>query len=127
MSPDLLLRLAYGFNIMVLLPVLIGLAGHRGPGPIAVLGGGIVESPGLRWLLFSLWGGVAAVSALGLMAPRPFLAVLIFQVIYKAMFLATYVAPAIVRHEWASVPMGPAAVFVIIVIVWPFIIAKALA
>jgi hypothetical protein len=123
---ETLLRFAYAFNILVLVPVVTGLLLHRGPGLVAALGGNIVNSDGLRWLLISLWGGVAVASLLGLYLPRLFVPLLVFQVIYKSIFLAGYVLPAAVRGDWNSIPLGPSAVFLFIILTWPLLIARAL-
>jgi hypothetical protein len=121
---DLWLRLAYGFNILILAPVLIGLYAHRGAGPIAVMGGGIQNDDGLRLLVASLWLAVMLLSIAGLVNPKPFVALLVFQVVYKAIYLGSYVGPSFLRVGWDAVPAGPAAVFAIIVIAYPFIIWK---
>jgi hypothetical protein len=123
-TSELALRLAYGFNILVLAPVLFGLYRHQGAGEIAVIGGGVANSDGLRLLVASLWLAVLVLSAVALMTqPRAFVALLVFQVVYKAAYLATYVLPVLRSRGWEAVPMGPSAVFVFIVLVWPFIIA----
>ena len=122
MSPELLLRFAYGFNILVLLPVIFGLAQHRGAGVLAAIGGNVENSDGLRWLLISLWSGVAIASTIGLFLPRLFIALLVFQVAYKVVFLLFYAGPLAVNGQWAQVPIGPSAVFLVIVLVWPFLI-----
>lgn len=127
MSPELLLRFAYAFNILCLVPVLIGLAQHQGSGVLAALGGNIPNSDGLRWLVISLWSGVALASTAGLFLPRPFMGLLVFQVAYKAVFLLFYAGPLAVRGAWDQVPVGPSAVFLFIVLAWPLIITRALA
>ena len=122
---DLALRLAYGFNILVLAPVLIGLYSHQGDGVIATMGGGIRNVDGLRLLVASLWCGVLFVSIAGLFTPRMFVSVLVFQVIYKTVYLATYVGPVVAREGWNAAPQGPTIVFAIIIAIYPFIIWKA--
>jgi len=88
---------------------------------------GAPDSPVLRILVASLWGGVLVVSVLALLSPLVFWPVLVFQVIYKAIFILLWIWPAFVRPEDATIPWGPGAVFVFIVVVWPFFIAAALA
>lgn len=126
MNPELLLRLAYGFNILLLTPVLYGLVTHQGPGVLVALGGNIANSDGLRWLVISLWSGVAVASAIGLYLPRLFIPLLIFQVVYKSIFLGAYVLPLAVRGDWINIPFGPTIFFLLIVLAWPFIIARAM-
>jgi hypothetical protein len=123
-STDVALRLAYGFNILVLAPVLWTLYGHRGSGEIAALGGGIANSDGLRMLVGSLWSGVLLVSVVALFwQPRTFVALLVFQVVYKAIYLLSFVLPVLRQQGWEAIPLGPAVVFLFVVVVWPFIIA----
>ena len=122
---DLALRLAYSFNILVLAPVLLGLYSHQGDGVIAAIGGGIRNVDGLRLLVASLWCAVLLVSIVGLFAPRLFVSLLAFQVVYKAIYLATYVGPVVAHQGWSAAPQGPTIVFAIIIAIYPFIIWKA--
>lgn len=125
MASEHLLRAAYAANILILAPVLIGLAlGRNGP-DVPALGGAIAESEGLRLLVMSLWGGILALSALGLIAPGAFWPVLLLQVIYKSAWLAAYVAPVWRAEGAAAVPWGPAACFALIVAIWPVILYQA--
>lgn len=92
MNVDLLLRLAYGANILILMPVVLALVGTGGP--TAVFGPGVADSPVLRTLVASLWGAILVCSGLGLFAPREFVAILLLQVIYKSAWLLAFVLPA---------------------------------
>jgi hypothetical protein len=122
---ELSLRLAYGFNILVLAPVLFGLYSHQGDGVIAALGGSIRNDDGLRLLVASLCCAVLLMSVAGLFAPRLFVALLVFQVVYKAIYLATYVGPDVATQGWNAAPQGPAVVFAIIIAVYPSITWRA--
>jgi hypothetical protein len=124
-TADVALRLAYGFNIAVLAPVLVALYRHQGPGVVSAIGGGIANSDGLRLLVGSLWLAVLLMSVAGLVVTRPFVALLAFQVVYKAIYLGTYVIPVGLARGWDAIPAGPAAVFAFIVVVWPFVIWRA--
>lgn len=125
MSSDTLLRAAYALNILILAPVLIGLVAARNGPLVPALGGVITESEGLRLLLFSLWGAILLMSALGLAAPAVFWPVLLLQVVYKSAWLAAYVAPVWRAQGAAAVPWGPAVCFALIVAVWPIILVQA--
>lgn len=125
MTAEFALRLAYGFNILVLAPVLIGLYAHRGDGVILALGGGIANVDGLRLLVTSLWLAILLLSIAGLVAPRLFIPLLVLQVVYKSVYLATYVAPVIGQKGWGAAPWGPTIVFAAIIVIWPFIIWRA--
>lgn len=124
MDTDTLLRCAYGANILILAPVLAGLQfGPRTP-VVAAIGGRVTESEGLRTLVFSLWSAVLLLSGLGLMAPRLMWPLLAFQVVYKTIWLGLYVAPVVRREGPGAAPWGPASVFILIVALWPLLLAR---
>lgn len=125
MSGELWLRAAYGANIVILTPVLLGLALLKnGPG-VPALGGAITESEGLRLLVASLWGAILLLSMAGLFAPRLFWPVLLLQVVYKSAWLLIYVLPLWRTSGAAAVPWGPASIFALIVVLWPIALAVA--
>jgi hypothetical protein len=121
MTADLLLRLAYGANILILLPVLVALSAR---GTASVFGPGVPDSPALRLLVASLWSAILVCSVLGLGWPRQMSAILLLQVIYKTAWLATFVIPA--WRNGAPVPWGPALTFVPIILLWPIILFRNL-
>ena len=110
----------YVLNILILLPVVTGL-----------LRGSMAAFPGapdaavLRIMVASLWSGVMIMSALALIAPLLFWPLLVFQVVYKSVFVILWVWPALVRPDGAAIPWGPVGVFLFIIAVWPFFIAAA--
>jgi len=87
---------------------------------------GAVNSDVLRIMVASLWGGVLVVSAIALISPVQFWPVLVFQVIYKSIFVLLWVWPAVVRPIDGAIPWGPTGIFMFIIIVWPMFIAAAL-
>lgn len=117
-NADILLRAAYGANILILAPVVVALVMTGSPS--AVFGPSVSESPGLRLLVASLWGAILVCSALGLFAPHAFVAILVLQVIYKSAWLLSYVVPA--WRRGLPVPWGPAVTFLAIVLIWPIIL-----
>lgn len=119
MTLDVLLRAAYGANILILVPVVAAL--FTTASPAAVFGPGVSESPGLRLLVASLWAAILLCSVFGLFAPRAFVAILLLQVIYKSTWLLAYVLP--VWRSGEAVPWGPAVTFALIVLIWPVILA----
>lgn len=115
----LALRLAFAFNILVLVPVVAMLL--RGPaGTAAVFQGTVTDSPGMRALLAALWSSILICSLAGLWQPRLFAPLLAVQVIYKALWLGFYVLP--LWRAGAAIPAGVAVVFLFIVLVWPIIL-----
>jgi hypothetical protein len=74
-----------------------------------------------------LWSGVLLCSVAGLVYPKFFLPLLIFQVIYKAIFLASYVLPRALSGRWAQIPWGVSTSFAVIVMSYPGIVWWALA
>jgi hypothetical protein len=122
MTDDMMLRFAYGANILILLPVVSALLLS---GTSALFGPDVEDSAGLRLLVAALWGAILLCSAIGLAFPRPMMAILILQVIYKTGWLLTFVLPALRASE--PVPWGPAITFVPIVLMWPVILIRTLA
>lgn len=120
MTPDLALRVAYAANILILVPVVTAL--FRTDSTAAVFGAGVAESVGLRLLVAALWSGILVCSVAGLFAPRLMMGVLVLQVIYKTIWLATYVWPAWRADGWSAAPQGPTLAFLVIVLVWPAIL-----
>ena len=84
--------------------------------------GAFAESAGWRTLVGSLWVAILALSLLGLAWPASFLWLLVFQVIYKSIWLLTYVAPRLAAGRTAQIPAGIAGSFLAIVLVWPWAI-----
>ena len=125
-SIDTLLRLAYAANILILLPVLFVLHRDRGAASLAVFDRTVANSDGLRQLVMALWLAIAACSALGLLAPRFFLPVLLLQVFYKSAWLVSFVLPRLRRVGRKAVPWGVTISFLVIVALWPFLLARAL-
>ncbi|MEN0040336.1 MAG: hypothetical protein AAF764_03260 [Pseudomonadota bacterium] len=124
MTPHLL-WLPYGFNLLILVPVVWAML--AGSGVTGVFEDKVSESQGLRLLVGSLWLAIAVASVGGFFAPRFFLPVLIIQVIYKACWLLIFILPLARAQGWEAIPQGITFVFIGIVLSYPFFIAKALA
>ncbi len=105
-------------NILILLPV--GFATLLKPSVTDQ--GAFVESAGWRTLVGSLWLAILACSVLGLVSPGSFLWLLVFQVIYKSVWLLAYAVPRLLSGRAAEIPAGIAVSFVAIVLVWPWFI-----
>ena len=84
--------------------------------------GAFVESAGWRALVGSLWLTILVCSVLGLVSPGSFLWLLVFQVIYKSVWLLVYAAPRVVSGRRQEIPAGIALSFVAIVLIWPWFI-----
>ncbi len=106
---------AYIFNIVILVPVVWGLA--FGGGVATVFEGKVPVSDGLSLMVASLWFAILAASVVGLMASAFFAPVVLIQIVYKSAWLLVYALP---RYQAAEpVPSGVATVFLIIVAVYP--------
>jgi hypothetical protein len=112
------LRLAYAFNLLVLLPIAVPTLLRLYPTDQ----GKFEESAGWRVLVGALWTAILVLSALGLYAPLRYSPVLVLQVIYKTLWLLVFALPRVAEGRARSVPWGIAGSFLIIVLVWPFII-----
>ena len=112
------LRLAYAFNLLVLLSIGVPTLLRLYP----TEQGKFEESAGWRVLVGALWTAILVLSALDLYAPLRHSPVLVLQVIYKTLWLLVFVLPLVLKGSARSVPWGIAGSFLIIVLVWPFII-----
>jgi hypothetical protein len=123
-ASDLPLRIAYAANLMILVPVCAAML--SGPGGAAgVFEHRVAQAEGMRILVGALWLGIAVASAAGLVWPRPFAGILVLQIVYKATFLVLFAFP-LWRAEGASaVPWGVTGSFIVIVLVWPWLLAAA--
>jgi hypothetical protein len=119
------LRIAYGANILILLTVCAGM--FAGPvGGQGVFQGQVPESAGLRLLVGSLWAAILLASIAGLRWPGFFAPVVLIQIVYKALWLAAFVAPLLLSGRADAVPWGIATVFAAIVLVYPLLFWRAL-
>jgi len=108
----------YWANILILVPV--GFATLLKPSVTDQ--GAFAESAGWRTLVGSLWLAILACSVLGVVSPGSFLWLLVFQVIYKSVWLLAYAVPRLLSGRPAEIPAGIAVSFVVIVLVWPWFI-----
>jgi len=110
--------IAYVANILILVPVCLGMFGGRGAA--TVFEGKVAASPELEQLVGALWFAILACSVLGLIWPQVFVPILILQVIYKVLFLARVACPKWRRGE--GVPWGVTGSFLVIVVTYPALI-----
>lgn len=122
---DTLLRLAYGLNILILVPIVGWMTAGAGGVTVGAFEHKVADSPGLRLLVASLWAAILACSALGLIWPRPFVAVMLLQVIYESLYLALFVWPLVRSQGWAAAPHGVTLSFLLIIALWPGLILAA--
>lgn len=123
MPIDLALRAAYALNIVILTPVVLAMVGPRAGPAMAAFEGKVGESPGLRLLVASLWFAIWVCSLVGVWLPRPLWPILLLQVIYKASYLLVFVWPLVRAEGIGAAPLGVSASFLLIVAVWPFLLA----
>ena len=105
-------------NILILIPVGFGTLLKAS----VTDQGAFAESAGWRMLAGSLWIGILLLSLLGAIWPGSFLWLLVFQVIYKTVWLLAYAVPRLLSGRAAEIPAGIAVSFVAIVLVWPWFI-----
>jgi hypothetical protein len=105
-------------NILILVPIGFGTLLK----PSLTDHGVFPESAGWRTLVGSLWVGILACSALGVVWPSSFAWLLVFQVIYKSVWLLVYAAPRVLAGRRQEIPAGIALSFVAIVLLWPWFI-----
>jgi hypothetical protein len=117
-NPDVL-KIAYVANILILVPVCWGM--FFGGGVATVFEGRVDESEGLRLLVGSLWAAILFASVAGLFQPGFFAPVLLIQIVYKALWLAIFVAPLVLSGSADRAPMGISVCFLLIVVTYPVI------
>ena len=117
-----LLHIAYAANLIILAPVLFSMFSDRGNKPIRALQGTVENSDGLRLLVASFWSAIFILSIAGLFQPKAFIPVLALQVIYKLIYLLTYIAPTAKTRGIGAIPQGLTASFIAIIILWPILI-----
>ena len=118
-------HIPFVLNILILLPVVIGMLTAPNGTPVAAFGG-IADAPSLRVMVASLWTGVLVMSAVALINPLAFWPLLAFQFVYKAIFLASFCLPIWLGRAEGVIPHGPVTVFIGIVLIWPFFIVLSL-
>lgn len=121
MIGDHVLRLAFAANVLILTPTFLALL----RGSNTVFEGKIANVDGLRHLMASVWFAILCCSVAGVLLPRPFEAVLVVQVIYKASFLAIYVLPLLMRQQPERVPWGLTTFFLAVIVTWPIVLWTA--
>jgi len=109
----------YIANIVILVPVVLGTLFNFFP----ISGGHFPESAGWRLLVGSLWASILVGSIFGIFNPVTFSPILLLQVIYKALWLIVYTLPRIIQNDPnREIHWGISIVFVLIVVVYPFLI-----
>jgi hypothetical protein len=123
-KPVMVARIPFILNILILVPVCWSMFfGANGPS-VEAFEHRVADSQALRLLVASLWFAILACSVMALWQPQAFTAILVLQVIYKALWLAVFALPV-----WLSggVPaLGVSLSFAAIVAVWPFFIWRAI-
>ena len=126
--PDLLfmlnlLQIAYTANLIILVPVLLSMFSDCGAKQIRAFQSQVENSEGLRLLVASLWSAIFLLSIAGLFQPKTFVPLLMLQVLYKLIYLVSYIVPTARARGLHSIPQGLSLSFLLIVIVWPILIA----
>ncbi len=118
-------HIPYILNIAILAPVVWALI-RMSDGESSTVFVGSTDAPVLRFMVASLWGGVMIISAIALVNPVLFWPLLMFQVVYKLLFIVLWCLPIWLGYTSGAVPGGPVSVFIFIIVVWPFFIVMAL-
>lgn len=119
MENPALLKIAYGANILILIPACWGLFFGSGVG--SVFQGLVTDSAGLRLLVGSVWAAILAASIAGFWQPGFFAPVVLIQIAYKALWLALFVLPLMVAGKYDHIPWGISTIFAMIVLIYPVI------
>ena len=109
------LYVPYAANILILLPVCWSL--FLSGGTTQVFNGNVEDSEGLRFLVGSLYLAILLASVAGLVWPAFFVPLILVQILYKSLWLCTYVLPKAAQGD--PVPTGIAVTFAAIIITYP--------
>jgi hypothetical protein len=118
-----LLKIAYAANIFILVPICFNM--FSSSRMLQVFEGKVANSDGIRLLVASLWSAILLGSIVGLMRPEPMSLIVPIQIVYKALWLFTFILPKFRAGDSASIPSGITIVFVLIVLTYPVIYWQA--
>ena len=113
-----MLEFAFAGNVLFVTPVILLLWFHK-DGAGIVFGRHIPISDGLRILVASMWTSIVLVSIAGMKWEIELVGLLVFQIVYKAVFMIAYVAPRAIAGEWEKIPRLLTAIFVLGLICFP--------
>ena len=113
-----MLEFAFAGNVLFVTPVILLLWFHK-DGAGIVFGPHIPISDGLRILVASMWTSIVLVSIAGMKWEIELVGLLVFQIVYKAVFMIAYVAPRAIAGEWEKIPRLLTALFVLGLISFP--------
>ncbi len=113
------LKIIYFANIIVAGWISISSLFYPKTAQITVFEQNFAYSESIR-LVGALWFAIFILSVLGMFYPEKMSLVLLFQLIYKSSWLLFAALPAMVNHQ--PYPKGMAVVFIIWVVVLPFVI-----
>ena len=121
-SSQVLLRFPFAVNVLGLLAPVKQMLTGTSTGD--VFQGTLAESDGLRTLVGAVWCSVMFCSVLGLWRPKFMVPLLIFQVLYKAVWLGVYVVPRAQKGE--AFPTQLTVIFGVMVLVYPCVLWYAM-
>jgi len=113
------LKIIYVANIIVAGWISISSLFYPKTAQITVFEQNFAYSEAIR-LVGALWFAIFILSILGLFYPEKMSLVLLFQLIYKSLWLLFAALPAMVNHQ--PYPKGMAVFFIVWVVVLPFVI-----
>lgn len=113
-----ILLVPYLMNVLILLPIALSTIFDL----FATDQSKFSKSEGWQKLIGSVWFGILFLSILGIFYPLLFCPILMLQVLYKSMWLATYALPRLIKRRFAELPIGITVSFIFIVITYPLII-----
>lgn len=116
-----MLEYAYAGNILVVTPV-IYLLWFAEDGAEKVFGARMQLSSAMQTLVASMWTAIVLVSIAGLKWERELVGLLVFQCVYKLIFICVYVVPRARARDWDAIPVRLVAIFALGLIAFPLLI-----
>ena len=115
----LTLRLVYTANIIVTGWISFTCLFYPTIAQVSIFSNTVAYSSVIR-LNGSLWAGIFVLSVAGLWFPQNMQLILLFQLVYKSLWLLCAALPAIIKHQ--PYPKGMAVFFIVWVLVLPGVI-----
>lgn len=120
MTTSTYLKLGYYNNLLVLGYVFIQyISGND------ISQDSFTDSVGWRLIALSLWSAIFIGSILGISSPSKWANLLLIQIIYKVIWLSTYVIPLAWDGRWDLIPPGITISFTYISLWYPYLLLKS--
>jgi hypothetical protein len=117
-------NIPYLINCLILFPVVLNLWCYSTESRFSLFDNNVPNVPSLRLLIASFWTSLLLVSIIGIIYPHHMVALLIIQVVYKALYMLTSILPDYYRYGKSKTPFAMIIIFALICVIWPWFIIE---